>query len=410
MDKALDRRGAIDLSVVIPAHDAAGLLRRTLASLARQDLSAARYEVIVVDDGSAEDIRAVADEFAARYTRLERPDFCVSRVRNAGARLANAPLLVFLDSGVVAGPGLLSAHLAAHTGSGPRAVTGYTYGTQRLRPLRDLAELLDMLPPEEVVARIGAGPRGLDLRHRDFHEHDFDLSGLAAPWILFWTMNCSIRATDLWAVGGFDEDFVGWGYEYLELGYRLMRHGVRLGASREAWAIEWPVSEHLIASMHGSRRNFLRFLHKHRNPDIEVYGSRQTRSPVRDFHRDRALLLSWAAEAPADVADSLAEIARRPGSVPAGTVVLGCGERIPPDWPPCLLFDYDADLLAKAAAGTPHTPVHGVGLLTCLPDASAGLVVITDRLRGVWAEFGKRLSAEATRVGRDVTINFEAPG
>jgi validoxylamine A glucosyltransferase len=396
----------MDLSVVIPTHNAAGLLRRTLASLARQDLPASRYEIIVVDDGSADDTRAVAAEFGARYTYLERTDFCVSRVRNTGARLASADLLVFLDSGVVAGPGLLSAHLAAHAGGGPRAITGYTFGTQRLRPQRELAELLDTLPPEDVAARIGDGPRGLDLRHRDFHEHDFDLSGLAAPWILFWTMNCSVRAADLWAVGGFDEDFTGWGYEYLELGYRLMHHGVRLEASREAWGIEWPVSEHLIASMHGSRRNFLRFLHKHRNPDVEVYGSRQTRSPVRDFHRDWALLLSWAAEAPADVAETLTGL----GRVGAGTVVLGCGERVPPDWPPCVLFDFDADLLAKATAGTAHTPVHAVGLLTCLPTDSAGLVVITDRLRGVWAEFGKRLRAEAARVGRNVTITFEAPG
>jgi GT2 family glycosyltransferase len=41
------------------------------------------------------------------------------------------------------------------------------------------------------------------------------------------TRNLSLRAEDLWAVGGFDESFPGYGWEDIELGLRLHAHGVR---------------------------------------------------------------------------------------------------------------------------------------------------------------------------------------
>lgn len=63
----------------------------------------------------------------------------------------------------------------------------------------------------------------MDLRHEIFTRARFDLGAFAAPWCLFWTMNCSVEAEAFWLVGGFDESFRGWGGENLELGYRLFR-------------------------------------------------------------------------------------------------------------------------------------------------------------------------------------------
>jgi GT2 family glycosyltransferase len=43
------------------------------------------------------------------------------------------------------------------------------------------------------------------------------------PWKYFSTNNSSVRRADLEAVGGFDEGFVHYGFEDLELGWRLVR-------------------------------------------------------------------------------------------------------------------------------------------------------------------------------------------
>ncbi|MEH1123260.1 glycosyltransferase family 2 protein [Micromonospora sp. CPCC 206061] len=409
------------VSIVIPTYNACDELRHTLRALVRQTLRPDSYEVLVVDDGSSDPTHEVVTEFRDRlrlaYTRLERDEagvatngYCVSRVRNAGARLARAPLLLFLDTGVIAGRDLVAEHLAAHAREPGGAVLGYCYGTYKLKPFPGLAELLRSRTPEEVAADIGDGPRGLDLRHDAFEAYGWDLGKLAAPWINFWAMNASVPARAFWAVGGFDEDFRGWGYEYMELGYRLFRYGLRLAVARRAWGIEWPTPRPvLVANSHGSGRNLNRFLAKHRHPDVELYAILRTRSPVTDFEREHAVLCGWQERARnLDVTAELAGLAADARA--AGRVaVLGCGGGVPAGWPPSVLVDFDAELLARAAAGGAHRAIHAIGLSTGLPDQCVDLVVVTSRLRGVWDRWGDRVAAEARRVGRHVRVAFTDP-
>src|SRR5204863_3571990 len=63
---------------------------------------------------------------------------------------------------------------------------------------------------------------------------------LRAPWMLFWGCNYSVRRDDLLAVGGYDERFRGWGWEDLELGYRLHRLRLRLHFDTGAWCVHYP--------------------------------------------------------------------------------------------------------------------------------------------------------------------------
>jgi glycosyltransferase involved in cell wall biosynthesis len=57
-----------EVSILLPAFDAAATLEVSLRSVARQ--SEARWECIVVDDGSADGTRAVAERFAVRDARF----------------------------------------------------------------------------------------------------------------------------------------------------------------------------------------------------------------------------------------------------------------------------------------------------------------------------------------------------
>ncbi|GAA1766990.1 glycosyltransferase family 2 protein [Luedemannella helvata] len=404
-----------DLSVVIPTHNRAERLHHTLRALAGQRLPRDRFEVVIADDGSTDDTAAVVAAFepdlTLRYARLDRDEadiaahgYCVSGVRNAGARLAGAPLIVFLDCGVIAGPDLLAAHLAAHAGAGPaRSVLGYAFGTHKFRPFPDLAQLLRTRSPEEVAAAIGAGPRGLDLRH-DVLPADGDLTGLAGPWILCWTLNMSVRATDFRAVGGFDENFRGWGYEDVELGYRLHRAGTRLVASRDAWGIEWPDRPDLAALETGAARNIEVFLARHRHPDVELYACARGRNILREFERDHAALRAWTLRVRG--LDPLPDLTGLPAA--ERMCVLGSGGVVPAGWPPTVLVDFDAEALSRLPAAGGHTPLHAVGLRTGLPDRAFDLVVITSRLAGVWDRWGGQLLAEARRVGRQVVCFADA--
>src|SRR5690606_17232280 len=54
------------------------------------------YELIVVDDGSTEDIRPVVEEYGGRYFRQNNAG--PGPARNLGSMLAEGDYLVFLDS------------------------------------------------------------------------------------------------------------------------------------------------------------------------------------------------------------------------------------------------------------------------------------------------------------------------
>ena len=86
-----------EISVVIPARDAAATLPDTLAGLSAQRFSGP-LEVIVADDGSTD----ATTEIAARSPIVDRVVDVGRRgpgvARNAGAAAARAPLLAFLDA------------------------------------------------------------------------------------------------------------------------------------------------------------------------------------------------------------------------------------------------------------------------------------------------------------------------
>src|SRR3984957_4774552 len=143
-------------SVVIPTYNRSDKLSMTLDTMTEQDIDPSRFEVIIADDGSSDDTADVAKSFAGRlrlkYYYQEDEGFRAGAARNGGARLAAAPVLIFLDSGTLAGPGLVSGHLAIHAASGERrAVIGYCYGYDAFREDLWVPESFDTLRPIDIV-------------------------------------------------------------------------------------------------------------------------------------------------------------------------------------------------------------------------------------------------------------------
>jgi glycosyltransferase involved in cell wall biosynthesis len=93
------------ISVVIPVRNDARRLDVCLASLARQDYPADRYEVIVVDNGSTDGSPQVAADHGAMV--LSHPGLRVGALRNRGVAAARGELLAFVDSDHEVPPGWL---------------------------------------------------------------------------------------------------------------------------------------------------------------------------------------------------------------------------------------------------------------------------------------------------------------
>ena len=215
------------LSIVIPTRDRGALLLRAVDALLDQTTDAgAQVEVIVVDDGSAEDIKAPLMAVAARREQADRlrylfqPRKGPAAARNLGIREARGELVLFLGDDIVACPGLLREHVRAHTLEYPGqefAVLG----------LADLA-------PQFCQTRFALWWRRWNFRYWLL------LEGRRSPdYSFFYTSNLSLKRGFLLQNGMFDEEFRYAAYEDSELGYRLARRGLELVFKPQANAYHW---------------------------------------------------------------------------------------------------------------------------------------------------------------------------
>jgi GT2 family glycosyltransferase len=113
-------------SVVVPTHSRPRSLARCLEALSRQDYSRGSFEVILVDDGSAEPprdaLRGVGDTLHVRFI-LRHPNAGPAAARNAGAELARGDFLAFTDDDCLPTSGWLSA-LDRRLRESPEAMVG----------------------------------------------------------------------------------------------------------------------------------------------------------------------------------------------------------------------------------------------------------------------------------------------
>jgi glycosyltransferase involved in cell wall biosynthesis len=199
----------LQISIVLPTHNRAAILPRTLGALAQQTVAPETYEVILVADGCTDATAAVVGELALPYrlTLLEQPASGAAAARNRGARAATAPLLLFLDDDMEAQPELIAAHLAAHAAQPGGVALGFYPVAARSAPI-DLFEISsNQWWDESFVARAQPAYR--------FTFRDLCTGNVSLPRGLFEEL------------GGFDERFHGKSGEDYELGFRLIERRVR---------------------------------------------------------------------------------------------------------------------------------------------------------------------------------------
>ena len=88
---------AIDISVIVPCYNQERYLANCLESLLRQSYARERYEIILVDNGSADRSAAIARSYAGIVV-VEEAKRGSYAARNAGVRRASGGILAFTDS------------------------------------------------------------------------------------------------------------------------------------------------------------------------------------------------------------------------------------------------------------------------------------------------------------------------
>ncbi|HET6545652.1 MAG TPA: glycosyltransferase family 2 protein [Rhodanobacteraceae bacterium] len=213
------------VSLIVTTYDWKEALALTLASVARQ--SRAPDEVIVADDGSRSDTRAMLEALARaypvplRHVWQDDRGFRAARARNRGIAASRGDYVVITDGDMVLHRHFIADHLAF-------AQPGRFPGGGRLRATpRETARLLNGRRARFVpwIDADFSSPREFKRRH-----------ALRWPWLArskarsrpgrIMSCNMSFWRADLLRVNGFDERMASYGSEDLELGARLKNAGV----------------------------------------------------------------------------------------------------------------------------------------------------------------------------------------
>jgi len=101
-----------EISFIVPAHNEAFEISRTLTSIFNSANAVGRpFEVVVVNDASTDDTADIARRFGAQVLSVDKRQ--ISAVRNVGGRQAKGSLLFFVDADTQISETLLRAALAA---------------------------------------------------------------------------------------------------------------------------------------------------------------------------------------------------------------------------------------------------------------------------------------------------------
>ncbi len=98
------------VSCILPAWNAAATIARSIESILAQTVLP--LEVIVVDDGSTDDTRAVVSRFGAGVRSVRQPNAGAEAARNRGIAESRGEFLAFLDADDVWLPTKLERQLA----------------------------------------------------------------------------------------------------------------------------------------------------------------------------------------------------------------------------------------------------------------------------------------------------------
>lgn len=205
----------MEVSVVIPTYKRKDILARCLEAFSKQDFDPKKFEVLVVEDGESGDSQKMVEElgetstFKIRYFSQAHQGQGVAR--NLGVKESHGNIVVFVGDDIFPSPNFLNEHFHAHQKyTGPAdAILGLTlwHPDIQVTPLMDF-----MTRGGALFGKYGG------------HQFAYDLleGKEEADYRFFYTSNISLKRRLIYCFP-FDGRFAGYGWEDIELGYRLAK-------------------------------------------------------------------------------------------------------------------------------------------------------------------------------------------
>lgn len=205
------------LTIVIPAVKKESLLR-VLEGISKQTLSKDLFEVLIVDDAAKQNLK---DFVLRRQYNFNLRIFQNSKnkgaaySRNRGVKEARGNLILFLGDDIIPDKNLFKIHFEKHEEYSQKniAVLGFVTWSDKIK-ITPFMRWLENGGPQNAYPKIEG---------KKWVSHNF-----------FYGANISLKKDFLLKNGLFNEKFRKYGWEDLELGFRLSKKGLKILYNKKA--------------------------------------------------------------------------------------------------------------------------------------------------------------------------------
>ena len=207
------------VSVIIPTFNRCHILKKTLTAFLKQNYPESKLEIVVIDDGSFDNIKKTLKALERKTSSLEIKYFYQKNkgpaaARNLGIKNCHGEIVLIVNDDVIPSKSLVSQHISFH----------------RRYPEDNFAVLGFVAWSSEI--KITAFMEWLGNSGPQFNYNQ--IRGVRAEWWHAWTCNISFKKSFLLKYGLFDSDFPYAAWEDIELGYRLSKHNLKLLYNKDA--------------------------------------------------------------------------------------------------------------------------------------------------------------------------------
>jgi len=210
------------ISLIISTYNSPSALEASLGSVLRQTTKP--YEVIIADDGSTDSTPEVINRFRNEATFpvihvwQKNEGFRLATIRNKAIARAKGDYIVQTDGDIVLHPDFIADHAAV-------ARRGHFVCGSRVLVHKDLTDKI--FADSSII--ITPWIHGISNRKNAFRSTFLSkaVNILSPSHLKYRGCNMAFWRSDLLAVNGYDESYLGWGCEDHDLVARLMNHRIK---------------------------------------------------------------------------------------------------------------------------------------------------------------------------------------
>lgn len=143
------------LSIIVPVYNAQTYLNQCIESLLNQNISNNDYEIICINDGSADTSAEILDDYSNNYSNIvvkHKTNSGVSASRNEGIKIARGDYLWFVDADDFIAPNILYNLKKLADSSNPDRITIESYTFDSILETQDTKKLKPNVPYKKLMA------------------------------------------------------------------------------------------------------------------------------------------------------------------------------------------------------------------------------------------------------------------